>query len=89
MRLVALADSDVLGALPITDPQFLPLVLKVELLRLARGALGRLRMVIELQVLLLIHILHFLVAHERSRPVASVSRIGGSCRVLVGAMCLE
>lgn len=32
MRLVALADRDVLGTLPITDPQFLPLILKVELM---------------------------------------------------------
>lgn len=48
LRMVTLADCDVLGALPIADPHLLPLVLKVELLRLRSVALGRLWMVVQL-----------------------------------------
>lgn len=68
----ALTHRNMLRALSIADPHFLSLILKVELLSLARGAFGGLWVVIQLQVLLLVHVLHFLVTHERSGSIASV-----------------
>lgn len=81
-----LANCDVLGALPVSDPHLLPLVLEVELLCLARGALRRLRMVVQLKVLLLVHVLHFLVAHQRSGSSTSMPRVGRPRRILIRCM---